>query len=98
MSRDDDVLAEEKRLLATLPTITVAGATFWVGQGDLRLDAFGVHQLAAERVDARAAPVDQPLPKGLTGNRTADGRMRRWKPGTVLTYCVHRGSFDTTAD
>jgi arachidonate 15-lipoxygenase len=93
----NEILEEEAELRATLPTITLGGRQFWIAQGDLRLDEVSLRQLAAERVAARQDP-PPPVPSELVGNRTPDGKMRRWTRGSTLTYSVHRHTFDTELD
>lgn len=92
-----EIAAELELLKDTLPTVTVGGVRFFVAQGDLRLDEVTLRQFAAERVAARGAP-EAPEPFGLVGNRTPDGRMRRWRRGSTLSYAVHRDTFDTELD
>jgi hypothetical protein len=80
-----------------LRTVVVDGETFYVAEGDLLLDedeleVYAVHR-QARRLNRLIASVD------TVGQRTellgikSDGRLVRWQPGLVLTYCVLKQSF-----
>ncbi|MDN5854669.1 MAG: hypothetical protein L0K86_17835 [Actinomycetia bacterium] len=73
----------------------VAGGERFIVEGDIGLTEDGVLAYAARRIEIAMAP-DQER-QGLLGIER-DGKILRWRPGTVLTYAVWRPSFSGDAE
>ncbi|KYF53389.1 hypothetical protein BE08_39230 [Sorangium cellulosum] len=94
MAITDPVIAQKvEELKARLPTFELDGTLMYVAEGDLLLDE-------AQLADyvPRAANVEPPnLPAGPGGEGLVgilqDGKLVRWPPGFVITYCVLRSTF-----
>ncbi|WP_437692032.1 hypothetical protein [Sorangium sp. So ce176] len=94
MAITDPVTAQKVEELKTrLPTFELDGKPMYVAEGDLLLDE---GQLAD--YVPRAANVEPPnVPAGPEGEGLIgilqDGKLVRWPPGFVITYCVLRSTF-----
>ena len=76
------------------PKIEINGRTYWVVEGDLRVDR---NQLLVLRLGGgRTAPKAGTAPEqreGLVAMADQQGRPVRWPKGRVLTYAVRRATF-----
>lgn len=88
--------------------VEIDGETFYVAEGDLLLDADELEiylrqqealarekALKLERAALGAADIVQEEPARLVGV-TENGKLVRWEPGTVLSYCVLKNTFSDT--
>lgn len=90
----DPVIARKvDELKARLPKVEIDGVQFYVAEGDLlieegRLADYVPHAANVEPPNVPAGPGGE----GLVG-MLEDGKLVRWAPGQVLTYCVQRATF-----
>jgi hypothetical protein len=96
----NDPKREEKiaAIRARSRAVTLAGSQYYVVEGDLLVDEDGLRaHLAnaadAEPVNASAGARGRPLLGMVQGDRIV-----RWAPGTVLSYRVRRGTFDSDGE
>lgn len=101
--------ADEFKLLKEgLPSLEIDGQKFFVAEGDLLLDEDELLLYADVRKNQRElylanqragllgpAFLAGPRPT-LVGILDERGKLVRWAPGTALTYCVLKGSFNST--
>src|SRR5262245_20425920 len=83
------------RLKSGLKKVDIDGETFYRVEGDMLLDE---DQLQVYAVDKRRSGSTNlsSRPDGLLANMV-DGKIARWKLGTVLSYCVIRSTFNGDA-
>lgn len=103
---DESAAADLESLEIHPPTVVVDGETFWRVEGDLLLDEdelfiYGQQQ-AARRKHHHATQQAGFRESKITGSDTLsaalvgmiqNGKVVRWSPGTVLTYCVLANTF-----
>ena len=81
--------------------MTVDGKTLYVVEGDLLLDEVQLAEYAL-RADAGddAAVAEAPVggQKARLLGISKNGKLLRWKPGLVLTYCVAKETFTSDAE
>ena len=90
------------------PQVTIDGDTFWRVEGDLLLDEdelfVYIQQQAARRQQRQAAEqagfretkiTSSEAPSAALVGMVQDGKIVRWAPGTVLTYCVLAKTFNS---
>ena len=94
-----------ERLEESLPSVEVDGQTYYVAEGDLLKDEDQLLIYAAQRTAQLRAFEARMLGDevGLASSNSfeqerflgilVDGRVLRWAPGTVLTYCVLSETF-----
>lgn len=95
-----------RELKAKLPKFVLDGTTYYLAEGDLRLDEAGLMFYGGERDDQLRAFRDAKLP-GLPGppapslgellSHTINGQVARFTPGSTLTYCVLKSTFGDQA-
>lgn len=84
------------KLKRGLKTVTIDGETFYVAEGDLLIDETRLPRYAVQRAAAATAP---PVAEDDTEGRSRllavseNGKIVRWKPGTVLSFCVLKSTF-----
>jgi len=91
-----------EKLKQTLKKVEINGKSFYVAEGDLLVEEGNLEKYAAERAHNMK-------PQPATGDGTdalsrliaikdpISGKAIRWKPGTVLSYCVLKRTFADTA-
>ena len=83
------------QLRAGLPHGQINGKTYWVADGDLRLDEDELLFYAKQRENQRitfASGVASGVGDQLLVMKV-NGKIVRWAPGTVLKYCILRSTF-----
>lgn len=88
------------RLQRGLKRVEIDGQTFYVAEGDLLLDESQLPKYALERAAATGPAAAAAAPAGDDVDRRVkllgmmeNGKIVRWKPGLVLTYCVLKNTF-----
>ncbi len=85
-----------EKLKRGLKTVTIDGETFYIAEGDLLIDEGQLPRYAVQRAAARSAP---PVAEEDIEGRTKllavseNGKIVRWQPGMVLSYCVLKSTF-----
>ena len=89
-AKEEDPLVTTQK--AKLDTITIDGETFYIAEGDLLLTESELRDYAT-RNQAPGSPSSPPeeLVAILQG-----GKIVRWKPGLVLSYCIVASTFSAT--
>lgn len=88
------------KLKRGLKTVTIDGDTFYIAEGDLLIDEPQLPRYAVQRAAAATAP---PLSDEEAERRSSllaiseNGKLVRWKPGTVLSFCVLKNTFGDEA-
>lgn len=88
-------------LESTARRVTIGNRQLFVVEGDLLYDEdelalYALQQEARDRVEATGAHPALGLdPSAALVGVASGGRIVRWRPGTVLRYCVLRASFPT---
>jgi hypothetical protein len=98
-------------LKETAKRVEIDGEDFYVVEGDLVLDEdqLAIYAINEERRRTEqvlgASPGSlqtgianigpEPMSGALIGIQTREGKFVRWKPGTILTYCVLRDTFSS---
>jgi hypothetical protein len=84
------------KLKRGLKTVTIDGETFYIAEGDLLIDEAQLPRYAVQRAAAATAP---PIAENDANGRSSllavseNGKIVRWKPGTVLSFCVLKSTF-----
>ncbi|MFY9618253.1 MAG: M57 family metalloprotease [Pyrinomonadaceae bacterium] len=91
-----------------LKEVEIEGEKFFIAEGDLLLDEdeLGIYQqqqetlareraLKSEKAALGSADIVEAEPARLVGV-TENGKLVRWEPGTVLSYCVLKNTFSNT--
>ena len=85
------------KLKSGLKTVTIDGETFYIAEGDLLIDEKQLSRYARQReAAATKPPVNEGEPEDGRSQLLAvseNGRIVRWKPGTVLSFCVLKRTF-----
>ncbi|WP_437679672.1 hypothetical protein [Sorangium sp. So ce131] len=94
MKITDPVIARKVQdLEAQLSTIELGGKLYYIAEGDLLLEAAQLADYVGHAADVEPPSVPTgPGGEGLVGI-LEDGKIVRWPPGFVITYCVLRASF-----
>lgn len=105
----DDTSADTlTKLRSRLKEVEIEGEKFFIAEGDMLLDEDQLdiyarqrdalqreQALRAERAALGAGDIVDDEPARLVGI-TVNGKLVRWKPGTVLSYCVIKNTFSNT--
>lgn len=90
-----------ERLRRGLKQVEIDGQTFYIAEGDLLLDESRLAKYALERAaatgPAAAAPAEETVPREELLGMLENGRIVRWRPGLVLSYCVLKRTFGDEA-
>ncbi|HLM60409.1 MAG TPA: hypothetical protein VK308_06385 [Pyrinomonadaceae bacterium] len=84
------------KLKRGLKTVTIDGETFYIAEGDLLIDESQLPRYAVQRAAAATAPpvaedAERSTMKAIAVSE--NGKIVRWKPGMVLSYCVLKRTF-----
>ncbi|HKQ79628.1 MAG TPA: matrixin family metalloprotease [Blastocatellia bacterium] len=83
------------KLKSGLKKVKVDGEMLYRVEGDLLLDEDELTQYAADKTRSGSTNLSS-RPDGLLGI-TQGGKIVRWSPGVVLTYCVIKSTFSSVA-
>lgn len=90
------------KLKSGLKQITIDGETFYIAEGDLLIDESQLPKYTIERAAATGAGAaladDSVEGRASLLGMTENGKIVRWKPGMVLTYCVLKSTFEDEAN
>lgn len=79
------------KLKGTLKKVEIDGEVFYIAEGDLLIDEQHLPQYALKR--AASQPVDEANFRSQLIVAAENGKMVRWKPDTILSYCILKNTF-----
>lgn len=79
------------KLKRTLKKIEIDGELFYIAEGDLLIDEQQLPQYSLKR--AASPPVNEADFRSQLIVVAENGKMVRWKPDTILSYCILKNTF-----